>query len=218
MLVGTRTADVFHGEGEKLDAIIREAGTGELVHWTGFVPDENLVPLASGAVASLLPSECEGFGLPAVEAAACGTPVIATTESPLPELLEGGGIFVRPGDLDVLQAAMRRMLREPEARHAMAQCALQRARALSWERGAAVVRRRLPRPWRLTACPRAADLIARKPSKQTHFITDMMSVNPARRSRPRLPSVEKGSSTPFRLAVLFRISSALNPLRALKSL
>jgi len=143
VLVGTRTADVFHGEGDKLDAIIREAGTGELVHWTGFVPDENLVPLASGAVASLLPSECEGFGLPAVEAAACGTPVIATTESPLPELLEGGGIFVRPGDLAALEAAMRRMLRDPAARNAMAQCALQRARALSWERGAAVVRQAL---------------------------------------------------------------------------
>ena len=143
VLVGTRTADVFHGEGDRLDAIIRESGTESLVHWTGFVPDEKLVPILSGAVASLLPSEIEGFGLPAVEAAACGTPVIATTESPLPELLEGGGIFVRPGDLDQLTAAMRRMLTDPESRRAMAQCALQRARALSWERGAAVVRQAL---------------------------------------------------------------------------
>jgi glycosyltransferase involved in cell wall biosynthesis len=143
VLVGTRTADVFHGEGDRLDAIIRESGTDALVHWTGFVPDEKLVPILSGAVASLLPSEIEGFGLPAVEAAACGTPVIATTESPLPELLEGGGIFVHPGDLDQLTAAMRRMLSDADGRGAMAQCALQRARALSWERGAAVVRQAL---------------------------------------------------------------------------
>jgi glycosyltransferase involved in cell wall biosynthesis len=143
VLVGTRTSDVFHGEGDRLDAIIRENGTQHLVHWTGFVPDEKLVPLISGAVASLLPSECEGFGLPAVEAAACGTPVIATTESPLPELLEGGGIFVSPGHMASLEEAMRRILQDPAARSAMAQRALERARALSWERGAAAVRQAL---------------------------------------------------------------------------
>ena len=87
-------------------------------------------------MALLLPSECEGFGLPAVEAAACGTPVIATTESPLPELLEGGGIFVAPGNLDALTSAMTRLQYEGELRASMARQALQRARALSWDRAA----------------------------------------------------------------------------------
>lgn len=157
LLIGTRTADVFHGEVERLDAIVREAGTGPLVHWPGFLPDEALVPLVSGAVASLLPSECEGFGLPAVEAAACGTAVVATTESPLPELLDGGGIFVNPGDLDALTAAMRRLLEDPVTRLQMSNRALERARSLSWERGAAVVHDalteaagRLARPARAT--------------------------------------------------------------------
>ena len=136
LLVGTRTADVFHGEGDRLDAIIAEAGTTPLVHWTGFLPDEQLVPLSGGATALLLPSESEGFGLPAVEAAACGTPVVATTQSPLPELLAGGGVFVPPGDLNALSDAMRRLLNDGDLRRDMSQCALERVRLLSWDRAA----------------------------------------------------------------------------------
>jgi len=136
LLVGTTTGDVFHGEQEKLRALIASSGTESLVHWTGFVPDEELRFLHAGAVATLLPSECEGFGLPAVEAAACGTSVIATTESPLPELLAGGGLFVAPGDLDALTSAMRRLLTDLAFRSQCAARALERARALTWEAGA----------------------------------------------------------------------------------
>ncbi len=136
LLVGSRSEDVFHKEAEKLDAIVREAGTAHLVHWTGFVADEELRPLLAGATALLLPSEAEGFGLPAVEAAACGTPVVATTESPLPDLLTGGGLFVNPGDLAGLQDAMRRFLEDPALRATMGRRALEKASALSWERGA----------------------------------------------------------------------------------
>ena len=136
LLVGSRSGDVFHKEAGKLDAIVREAGTEKLVHWTGFVPDEELRPLLAGATALLLPSEAEGFGLPAVEAAACGTPVIATTESPLPELLEGGGLFVKPGDLDQLRDAMRRLLDDGSLRGSLGRAALQRATSLSWDEAA----------------------------------------------------------------------------------
>lgn len=134
LLVGTRSADVFHHEVGRLDDLIREAGTGELVHWPGFVPDADLRPLLSGAVALLLPSEAEGFGLPAVEAAACATPVIATTESPLPELLAGGGFFVPPGDSPALEQAMRRLLDDQDARRLMGVAARTRATGLSWDR------------------------------------------------------------------------------------
>jgi len=136
LLVGATSGDVFHGETGKLRALIAESGTEGLVHWTGFVPDESLRALHTGAIASLLPSECEGFGLPAVEAAACGAPVIATTESPLPELLAGGGLFVTPGDLEALTNAMRRMLSDAPFRQACAASALGAARALTWTDGA----------------------------------------------------------------------------------
>lgn len=136
VLVGDRGGDVFHAEGAKLDAIIRESATGPLVHWTGFLPDEELRPVLAGATALLLPSEAEGFGLPAVEAAACGSPVIATTESPLPEILSGGGIFVKPGDLAALTDAMRLLLEDANLRATMARAALTRASSLSWDKGA----------------------------------------------------------------------------------
>ncbi|HXI19845.1 MAG TPA: glycosyltransferase family 1 protein, partial [Gemmatimonadales bacterium] len=79
LLVGTIDKDVFHGDQVGIRRAITDAGTGDLVHWTGFLPDEDLRQLHSGAVALVMASACEGFGLPAVEAAACGAPVVATT-------------------------------------------------------------------------------------------------------------------------------------------
>jgi glycosyltransferase involved in cell wall biosynthesis len=70
-----------------------------------------------------------------VEAAACGAPVIATTASPLPQLLEGGGIFVPPGDVDAVAAAMRAMLDDSE-RDRLGQIALTCARRLTWRASA----------------------------------------------------------------------------------
>jgi glycosyltransferase involved in cell wall biosynthesis len=136
VLVGTTKDDVFFGELERLRSLIAECGTGSYVHWVGFVPDERLRHLHSGAIAALLPSECEGFGLPAVEAAACGTAVIATTASPLPELLAGGGLFVAPGDEGALADAMRALHDDEASRCAMAATALARARRLTWRASA----------------------------------------------------------------------------------
>jgi alpha-1,3-rhamnosyl/mannosyltransferase len=137
LLVGATDGDVFHGAHASIHAAIEAGGVGHLVHWTGFVPDNDLRHLLSGAMALLLPSENEGFGLPAVEAAACGTPVIATTASPLPELLAGGGIFVQPRDQAALVAALRAMLADEPARVAMGTRARARASLLTWTRGAA---------------------------------------------------------------------------------
>lgn len=137
LLVGDAGRDVFHGDGARIRAAIEAAGTQARVHWAGFVPDEKLRHLHSGAVALMLPSACEGFGLPAVEAAACGAPVIATRESPLPELLEGGGIFVRPGDEGELVSALRTLLGDEPARRRMGTVARERVAAMSWPRSAA---------------------------------------------------------------------------------
>ncbi len=136
VLVGTLDRDVFHADQTAILEAISLAGTESLVIWTGFVDDRDLARLHAGAIALLIPSECEGFGLPAVEAAACGTPVIATIESPLPDLLEGGGIFVQPGIEAPLLDAMRRLTADPALRSRMGAAARTRARALTWDRGA----------------------------------------------------------------------------------
>ena len=136
VLAGTVSRDVFHSGLASIRAALAAAGTEELVHWPGFLPDEELALLHAGAVALVLPSLSEGFGLPAVEAAACGTPVVATTASPLPGLLAGGGLFVDPRDEAGLAAAMRRLLRDEPARRALGEHARERAAALSWAEAA----------------------------------------------------------------------------------
>ena len=136
LLVGDAEGDVFHSEVDAIRRSIEEAGSGSRVRWLGFVPDDELSALLSASVALVMPSESEGFGLPAIEAAACGTPVIATLESPLPQLLEGGGLFVRPGDSNAINQAMRRFLTDDAFRNSCGDRALVRASHLTWEKSA----------------------------------------------------------------------------------
>jgi glycosyltransferase involved in cell wall biosynthesis len=135
VLVGTTSADNFHGVGAGIHEAIAACGTEDLIRWTGFLPDELLRHLLTGTTALLLPSENEGFGLPAVEAAACGAPVVATTASPLPQLLEGGGYFVAPGDTAGLVSAMRALL-DTRERERLGAVALERAARLTWRASA----------------------------------------------------------------------------------
>jgi glycosyltransferase involved in cell wall biosynthesis len=137
LLVGALQGDVFHGSQAQIRNTVEAEGTAPYVLWTGFIPDEELRHLHSGALALALPSTCEGFGLPAVEAAACGAPVIATTESPLPQLLDGGGFFVAPHDVSALAHALGLVAEDPVLRASLGAVALRRASALSWPRAAA---------------------------------------------------------------------------------
>ena len=92
--------------------------------------------LYAGAIAVVLPSLEEGFGLPAIEGAACGTPCIATRQSPLPDLLDGGGIFVDPTDVAALADALRTLLGSTQLRSSLGRVALERAGRRSWKRTA----------------------------------------------------------------------------------
>lgn len=143
ILVGDYQGDVFHGN---LTAIRREialAGLSDRVLWAGFVPDEDLRDLYAGAQALVLPSLEEGFGLPAVEAAACGTPCLATVESPLPDVLRGGGLFFDPMGPGALEGCLEALWADPARRDELGRIALERANALSWEVTARETRRAL---------------------------------------------------------------------------
>lgn len=136
LLVGSISEDVFHSDQNHIRETVARAGTSNLVRWTGFVADEDLRHLHSGATALVLASQSEGFGLPAVEAAACGAPVIATTSSPLPELLAGGGFFVAPRDEAALVRAMTTLLDDSAQRDKLGSCARERAASMTWAAGA----------------------------------------------------------------------------------
>jgi glycosyltransferase involved in cell wall biosynthesis len=103
--------------------------------FSGFLDDEELVVLLNLASVLVLPCLLEGFGLPAVEAAACGCPVIATKASPLEGLLRGAGIFIHPDEIEIVRA-LQQVLSSEELRLRMGENGLRAARRLTWDEAA----------------------------------------------------------------------------------
>jgi glycosyltransferase involved in cell wall biosynthesis len=102
--------------------------------FTGFVPDADLAALYSGALAFVYMSFYEGFGLPPLEAMQCGTPVIVSNTSSLPEVVGDAGILLSPEDRRGLAEAMRLLAHDDTRRERLAAAALDRARDFSWNR------------------------------------------------------------------------------------
>ncbi|HEX2092341.1 MAG TPA: glycosyltransferase family 1 protein [Longimicrobiaceae bacterium] len=123
------------GGSERLTAVLEEAGeVRERVVLPGYVPDPELAPLYSGALGFVYPSFYEGFGLPPLEAMQCGTPVITSRTSSLPEVVGEAGILVDPHDCDALSQAMLQLYRDATLRERLHQASLQRAAQFSRER------------------------------------------------------------------------------------
>ena len=101
---------------------------------TGFVPDGDMAPLYSNAMAFIYPSLYEGFGLPPLEAMQCGTPVITSDNSSLPEVVGDAGIMLPAQDDDALVAAIRLLYSNEGLRSDMAQRGINRARRFTWSR------------------------------------------------------------------------------------
>ena len=94
----------------------------------------DLAALLSGALAFVFPSLHEGFGLPVLEAMACGTPVLTSSTSSLPEVAGDAGLLVDPLDLEALTAGLCRLVQEPELRQTLSRRGLERATRFTWSR------------------------------------------------------------------------------------
>lgn len=136
VLVGDYQKDVFYSAYQSLRAQVEREGLSEQVIFTGFVSDSDLVHLYNAAEMLVLPSFDEGFGLPALEAMACGTPVVASRAGALPEVVGQGGLFFNPYAPEELQERLQRLLADRQLRADLGRKGLQRAREFSWEHSA----------------------------------------------------------------------------------
>ena len=143
VLVGDLADESYLSAADRVRRQIAALELTEQVRLPGFVSDETLACLYSGATAVVLPSLAEGFGLPAVEAAACGAPLVLSDLPAHRETLDGAALFVQPTDVDGLAAALGRVLDDESERNALALKAQEAVAHLSWDAAAGAVRRLL---------------------------------------------------------------------------
>ncbi|HEX6924112.1 MAG TPA: glycosyltransferase family 1 protein [Longimicrobiaceae bacterium] len=123
-----------------LPALAAELGVADRTRFLGFVTDEELAALYAGAEAFVFPSLYEGFGIPPLEAMACGCPVIVAERASLPEVCGDAALYVDPERMDDIAAAMGRILAEPELRAGLARRGPERAAHFSYRTAAAAIR------------------------------------------------------------------------------
>jgi glycosyltransferase involved in cell wall biosynthesis len=121
---------------ERLTRALAGLRARDRVRVLGFVDDADLPPLMAGALALAYPSLYEGFGLPAIEAMACGTPVLTSTTSSMPEVVGDSALLVDPLSVEAIAGGLRRILRDEALRRDLRERGLERARMFTWERAA----------------------------------------------------------------------------------
>lgn len=137
VLVGDYKDDPFFSAYPSLKKQIAELGLENKIIFTGFVPDEELARFYNAAEMLVFPSLEEGFGLPAMEAMACGAPVAASDCSSLPEVLGAAGRFFDPRDAQNMAAAIEEILSNENLRNSMKETGLKRAENFQWKKAAA---------------------------------------------------------------------------------
>ena len=138
VLAGDHSGDSFFSAYATLRDLVSARGLEQAVIFTDRVTDDELLGLYGAATGLVLPSLAEGFGLPALEALACGTPVVASDAGALPEVIGDTGLFFDPCDASSLDAALRRILSDADLRGDLARRGPVRAAQFSWEHTAAL--------------------------------------------------------------------------------
>jgi glycosyltransferase involved in cell wall biosynthesis len=126
-----------HGwRNEDLGKLVRESGLADRVVLVGYVPDEDLPTLYRNATVFVYPSLYEGFGLPPLEAMACGTPVITSNLSSIPEVVGDAGIVIDPYNTTEIARAIASVLNNEELRESLRTSGLVRSRLFNWDKTA----------------------------------------------------------------------------------
>ncbi len=116
----------------QLQQLARELGVTEAIKFLSYVPDDDLLRLFNQALGFVFPSLWEGFGLPVLEAMACGTPAIASNRSSLPEVAGDAAILVNPLNVSELATAMGELVDNSATRSQLRQAGIARAAQFSW--------------------------------------------------------------------------------------
>jgi glycosyltransferase involved in cell wall biosynthesis len=136
ILVGELDDDPYLSAGGALKTRISALGLEEHVVFPGFVPDETLACLYSGAIAVAIPSLAEGFGLPAVEAAACGAPTVLSDIPAHRETLGDAAMYFKPKDSPALARVLGTLVDDPALRHSLGGRERQAVAGLTWDAAA----------------------------------------------------------------------------------
>lgn len=136
-IAGATDAPLLIGGGkgwlyEPIFARLEALGLGDRVRMVGFIDADELPLWYAAATVFTMPSLYEGFGMPLLEAMACGTPVVASSSSSLPEVVGDAGLLTPPTDADALGAAILRLLNDAELRADLRERGLRQARRFSW--------------------------------------------------------------------------------------
>lgn len=121
---------------EELFARVESLGLSNHILFPGYVADDDKAALISGAMALVYPSLYEGFGLPALEAMACGTPVLTSNVSSLPEVVGDAALLVNPLDTDAIADGMAHLITDAELRQSLVEKGYAQARKFSWANAA----------------------------------------------------------------------------------
>jgi glycosyltransferase involved in cell wall biosynthesis len=132
VLVGDYVADVFHSSYPRVRDLVERNRLQSSVRFTGYVPDADLRHLYSAADALVLPSFYEGFGLPILEAMACGAPVIASQAGALPEVVGEAGLLFDPHSAEALAVTLARVMADEPLRRELSARGRLRAAQYTW--------------------------------------------------------------------------------------
>jgi len=119
---------------DELFAEVERCGLGGRVLFPGYVDGADLPALYGGALGFVYPSLYEGFGIPVLEAQACGVPVMTSNNSSLPEVAGDAALLVDPTDVDAIAEAMRRLATDDALRAELVQRGFENVKRFSWEK------------------------------------------------------------------------------------